>query len=882
MFWGPILNTANDSFALIQTRPVLIDVADTSDSDTIFEALNVNSQIFPWTTIAVVPGAVTSYFVSNALLPVCSAYQFQVVYQDDHVGLTSNMFILDILAPHTISPSNFALASADATSLNFTWDAPPNRNNLASFCILVFAQITRNDTWSDSNSWFVKRLEIEAGLLSTTVSCFNLTASSTFCLTPNTLYLVKLVAFRTQPFVASQPIPLLVRTLQSPPASAPIISSVDASTYSALILTCAFNSSNGPVSAVLIQLHDSNGYVVNDSVVPLPSQDLQSINSSCSQVPLSHLRAYSIYKLCIAAVDKAGPGPFSTPVKFMTLQGIVTYMRPPALAHSGSDILVSWVAPDPLPGILVSYDLRDDGLSLGKDIIYSGTATSTFVTSIVGALHVRTNTEAGVGNYSAGSALSVSSVATSSSLNASGVIAIVILATVTGLAFIGGVFFVVWRSRRQEKQAEVRNVMSARLSEPILANLQACNAGKYIVPREMDPDSITILDEIGQGEYGVVHKAMVNERNLARTVEFIAVAKWSKIRNELCLDESKFEAAIMAQLNHPNVIGLIGQVTFPDLFVIIAEYCEHGSLSSWLVKQEACDSVDVLTAMTLDIARGMEYISGLGLVHCDLAARNILLTSDYRCKISDFGSSKFTVDKLQADAAMMPIRWMAPESFDSLQFSTFSDVWSYGIVLFEIYSLGNVPYVGWSNDKVMRRVQSGYRLTKPGVCPDVIFDMMLRCWKQEPTDRDTFKDIVSAVIPTIPAGFNDSHSASRRTRLRQPMRFNQVVEARRRSNFHLQLQHPNSPMQNSATQAELTSHYQGVLLSRLVANRAQSETPLTSPAPPPVKDSSHPDTSQTAAAAARANDVSNYVRISRGTPVEGQVTVQINAEETDV
>ena len=117
----------------------------------------------------------------------------------------------------------------------------------------------------------------------------------------------------------------------------------------------------------------------------------------------------------------------------------------------------------------------------------------------------------------------------------------------------------------------------------------------------------------------------------------------------------------------------------------------------------------------------MEYISSLDIVHKDLAARNILLDKDFSCKISDFG--------INQPFRKVPIRWMAPESINKLLFTAASDVWSYGVLLWEVWTFGMVPYPGMTDDEVVGRINQWYRLYKPNECPNEVYNIMLTCWK---------------------------------------------------------------------------------------------------------------------------------------------------------
>ena len=189
------------------------------------------------------------------------------------------------------------------------------------------------------------------------------------------------------------------------------------------------------------------------------------------------------------------------------------------------------------------------------------------------------------------------------------------------------------------------------------------------------------------------------------------------------------EAAIMAQFSHPHIIGLLGVVTIGEPTLVIIEYCEHGSLEGYLRKND----LPALTKhmLTADCADGLAYLASCNFVHRDVAARNVLVSTERRAKISDFGMSRET----KIDAAYVgkngqfPVRWTAPEALEEFKFTTQSDVWSFGVLMYEIWTKAAVPYEGLTNQKVWVEVLAGYRLPCPDNCPTVVHDLMVDCWK---------------------------------------------------------------------------------------------------------------------------------------------------------
>ncbi|KAM9031687.1 ephrin type-A receptor 6 isoform 4-T4 [Sarcophilus harrisii] len=181
--------------------------------------------------------------------------------------------------------------------------------------------------------------------------------------------------------------------------------------------------------------------------------------------------------------------------------------------------------------------------------------------------------------------------------------------------------------------------------------------------------------------------------------------------------------------------------------MIVVEYMENGSLDSFLRKHDGHFTVIQLIGMLRGIASGMKYLSDMGYVHRDLAARNILVNSNLVCKVSDFGLSRILEDDPEAayttTGGKIPIRWTAPEAIAYRKFSSASDAWSYGIVMWEVMSYGERPYWEMSNQDVILSIEEGYRLPAPMGCPASLHQLMLHCWQKERNHRPKFTDIVS-------------------------------------------------------------------------------------------------------------------------------------------
>ncbi|KAF3699212.1 Ephrin type-A receptor 3 [Channa argus] len=200
--------------------------------------------------------------------------------------------------------------------------------------------------------------------------------------------------------------------------------------------------------------------------------------------------------------------------------------------------------------------------------------------------------------------------------------------------------------------------------------------------------------------------------------------------------------------------------------MIITEFMENGSLDTFLKKHDGQFTVIQLVGMLRGIASGMKYLSDMSYVHRDLAARNILVNSNLVCKVSDFGLSRVLEDDPEAAyttrGGKIPIRWTAPEAIAYRKFTSASDVWSYGIVMWEVISYGERPYWEMSNQDVIKAIDEGYRLPAPMDCPVVLHQLMLDCWEKGRSDRPKFGQIVTILDKLIrnPASLRELANSS--------------------------------------------------------------------------------------------------------------------------
>ncbi|XP_047137660.1 ephrin type-A receptor 3-like isoform X1 [Hydra vulgaris] len=257
---------------------------------------------------------------------------------------------------------------------------------------------------------------------------------------------------------------------------------------------------------------------------------------------------------------------------------------------------------------------------------------------------------------------------------------------------------------------------------------------------EIERSEIVFGELIGSGEFADVHKGVLMKEGKK---EPVAIKVLKNGASESDREDFLSEAAILGQFSNPNVIFLEGVVLKDEPNLIVLEYMEYGALDSYLKEHDMQFTIEQLLEMARGVASGMKYLSEMGFVHRDLAARNILVNEKKTCKIADFGMSlEIKVeDQLEAKGSKIPVRWTSPEAIQFKKFTTASDVWSYGIVLWEIMSYGERPYWEWSNLEVLNKVNSGYRLPPPMGCPRVVHDLMLNCWEKERSKRPLFSVI---------------------------------------------------------------------------------------------------------------------------------------------
>uniref|UniRef100_A0A146YRK3 Tyrosine-protein kinase n=1 Tax=Fundulus heteroclitus TaxID=8078 RepID=A0A146YRK3_FUNHE len=258
-------------------------------------------------------------------------------------------------------------------------------------------------------------------------------------------------------------------------------------------------------------------------------------------------------------------------------------------------------------------------------------------------------------------------------------------------------------------------------------------------PWERPREEFKLHRKLGEGHFGEVWEAIWTKENKKVAIKTLK-------QEDTRQDEFVKEVQALKNLHHPKLIQLLAMCSRGEPVYIVTELMSKGSLKSYLASNEGqVLKTAHLIYMSGQVADGMGYLEDRHIVHRDLAARNILVGDDLICKVADFGLARIIKDSVYTASrnTKIPVRWTAPEAALHQRFSVKSDVWSFGVLLYEMMSRGKMPYEGKNNKEVMDILTSGYRLPSPNRCPQNIYRIMSDCWHSDPSKRPSFHSLQS-------------------------------------------------------------------------------------------------------------------------------------------
>ncbi|XP_062255175.1 focal adhesion kinase 1-like isoform X2 [Platichthys flesus] len=257
---------------------------------------------------------------------------------------------------------------------------------------------------------------------------------------------------------------------------------------------------------------------------------------------------------------------------------------------------------------------------------------------------------------------------------------------------------------------------------------------------EIQRDRIELGRCIGEGQFGDVHQGIyISPENPALSV---AVKTCKNSTSDSVREKFLQEALTMRQFDHPNIVKLMGVITENPVWIIM-ELCTLGELRSFLQVRKYSLDLASLILYSHQLSTALAYLESKRFVHRDIAARNVLVSTVDCVKLGDFGLSRYMEDSsyYKASKGKLPIKWMAPESINFRRFTTASDVWMFGVCMWEVLMYGIKPFQGVKNNDVIGRIENGERLAMPPQCPPTLYSLMTKCWSYDPSKRPRFTEL---------------------------------------------------------------------------------------------------------------------------------------------
>ncbi|XP_035252278.1 insulin-like growth factor 1a receptor isoform X2 [Anguilla anguilla] len=487
---------------------------------------------------------------------------------------------------------------------------------------------------------------------------------------------------------------------------------------------------------------------------------------------ISHLQAFSVYRIDIHACNQEVKHCSAAAFRFSRtkhadkaddIPGVVTWER---VDGAEGSVFLKWPQPVNPNGLILMYEIKfhlsnepekHECVSRQQYREHGGAKLS-----ILGhgnySVRIRATSLAGNGSWTESASFYVPPPKPNDSfLYLMISIPIVVLLIIASLV---AALIVVNKKRNNDRLGN--GVLYASVNPEYFSAAEMYVPDEWEVPRE----KITLSRELGQGSFGMVYegiaKGVVKDEPETR-VAIKTVNESASMRERI---EFLNEASVMKEFNCHHVVRLLGVVSQGQPTLVIMELMTRGDLKSHLRSlrsQENSSSLPLpplkkMIQMAGEIADGMAYLNANKFVHRDLAARNCMVAEDFTVKIGDFGMTRdiYETDYYRKGGkGLLPVRWMAPESLKDGVFTTNSDVWSFGVVLWEIATLAEQPYQGMSNEQVLRFVMEGGLLDKPDNCPDMLFELMRMCWQYNPKMRPAFLEIISSLKEELEPPFRE-------------------------------------------------------------------------------------------------------------------------------
>uniref|UniRef100_T1JFU0 Tyrosine-protein kinase receptor n=1 Tax=Strigamia maritima TaxID=126957 RepID=T1JFU0_STRMM len=516
--------------------------------------------------------------------------------------------------------------------------------------------------------------------------------------------------------------------------------------------------------------------VVDNQFPELTNATIFHVRSNSTGKSIKSLRHFSLYVVEVSACHEHWE-------KLCSSQAIISVRTAPLLVNeTRGTVRVKWDEPREPNGVVVAFELEYKRTNIENFKPVSECITRrqyrvdrgynlTNLSPGSYSLRLRATSLAGYSNWT----LPVSFVIPDPDDGWSPVVlaAIATSAVVVFILLVAGSLWIVFKRKYKDIN---KSILYASV------NPEYINTGEVYVPDEWEVarEKITILQELGQGSFGMVYSGLAD--NIVKGQGRVKCAIKTVNENATVRERIEFlnEASVMKAFTSHHVLKLMGVVSKGQPTLVVMELMGKGDLKAYLRSLRPCVNVSVsvsesesesdgqivnqpptlnnILRMASEIADGMAYLAAKKFVHRDLAARNCMVAEDLTVKIGDFGMTRdiYETDYYRKGGkGLLPVRWMAPESLKDGVFTSLSDAWSYGIVLWEMATLASQPYQGLSNEQVLKYVIDGGVMERPEACPNKLYDLMRGCWSQMPKLRPTFVDLVTQLLPYTRPTFVD-------------------------------------------------------------------------------------------------------------------------------